>query len=78
MFKSLVDAEKRWFVDEKWKEPELINCYATVVAGIDDFVEILDSGNSARLTAYHAKAAAIKELVPDVESLAKCLFTVSL
>lgn len=69
MFRSLVDGEKQWFITNKWGETELIQCYATVVAGIDDFTEILDRGNSARLTAYHAKAAAIKELVPNVESL---------
>lgn len=78
MFRSKVDAEKQWFAEKNWSEEQLVECYATVIAGIDDFVEILDSGNSARLTAYHAKAAAIKELVPDVESLAKCLSTVSL
>lgn len=71
MFQSLVNAEKQWFVDEKWGEPELVECYARVAAGINDFTETLSRGNSARLTAYHAKAAAIKELVPNVDSLTK-------
>lgn len=69
MFRSLVDAEKTWFADNGWNKKQLVECYEVVSIGINDFVEILDSGNSARLTAYHAKVAAIKELVPNIESL---------
>ena len=73
MFRSLVNAEKQWFVEQKWGEPELVKCYATVLTGIDGYVETLDRGNASRLIAYHAKAAAIKELVPNVENLVKNL-----
>ncbi|GEM_PF-5856116 len=67
--RPLIDEEKAWFQNHKWGQDKLVECYATVMAGIDDFVETLDRGNASRLTAHHAKAAAIRELVPDVENL---------
>ena len=71
MFQLLVKGEREWFEQHNWGQKELVECYATVMAGIDDFTETLDRGNAVRLTAYHAKAAAIKELVPDVEKLTR-------
>ena len=73
MFQSLVKGEKAWFEENKWGEADLVTCYATITAGIAGFTETLDRGNAARLTAYHTKAAAIKELVPNVENLVKNL-----